>query len=165
MSRGPNCIACATVSGVHPPPGGVVFDNEHWLVVLRSRPVRFPCLPLIILKRHEENIVHLDNAESASMGQTIQWTAQILSSVLQPARIHFGIYAEEVKHLHVHVFPRMNNMPPGNIPNLWINAWTDILHSLRLKKAYPNEVVSQYAEKLRQAYLEHANYNQINGSI
>jgi hypothetical protein len=48
-------------------------------------------------------------------------------------------------------------MPPGNIPNLSIGQWTDLLHTAGLKKAYPHEIVAQYAETLRQAYLEFAN--------
>jgi diadenosine tetraphosphate (Ap4A) HIT family hydrolase len=84
----------------------------------------------------------------------MRWTAQALEEVLQPAKVHFGIYAESVKHLHVHVFPRMPDMPAGNIPNMWIGRWVDFLQSLGLKKAYPDEVVARYAEPLRGAYLK-----------
>jgi len=73
---------------------------------------------------------------------------------LQTAKVHFGIYAEEVKHIHVHVFPRMPNMPPGNIPNLWIGQWMDLLHRLGLKQTYSDEIVTQYARDLRQSYVE-----------
>jgi diadenosine tetraphosphate (Ap4A) HIT family hydrolase len=73
---------------------------------------------------------------------------------LQPAKVHFGIYAEDVKHIHVHVFPRMPDMPPGNIPNVWIEQWMSFLQALGLKKVYSDEIVAPYAENLRQAYLE-----------
>ena len=96
----------------------------------------------------------LDQEESSSLGQIMQVTAQALSDVLQPAKVHFGIYAEDVKHIHVHVFPRMPNMPAGNIVNTWIGQWVQILHIMGLKKAYPDEVVAHYADKLRQAYLK-----------
>ena len=124
------------------------------MVVLRAHPVRFPCLPLIILKRHVEDMASLDQEESSSLGQIMQVTAQALSAVLQPAKVHFGIYAEGVKHIHVHVFPRMPNMPAGNIVNTWIGQWVSILHLLGLKKAYSDEVVAHYAHELRQAYLK-----------
>jgi diadenosine tetraphosphate (Ap4A) HIT family hydrolase len=80
-----------------------------------------------------------------------------LTDVLQTAKVHFGLYAESVKHIHVHVLPRMPNMPAGNIPHLWIEAWMNVLQSVGLKKAYPDEVVAQYAEKLSKTYLELAN--------
>ncbi len=152
-----SCISCATVSGSILSPGGVVFETSNWIVVLRANPIRIPCLPLIILKRHCEDMANLDQEESSSLGQLMRLTSQALSLVLQPAKVHFGIYAESVKHIHVHVFPRIPNMPAGNIPNLWIEAWMNILHSLGLKKAYPDAVVAHYAEKLSKTYLELAN--------
>ena len=149
-----SCISCATVSGSFLPPGGVVFEDSTWMVVLRANPVRFPCLPLIILKRHCEDMAELDHEESSSLGRLIQLTSRALSRALQPVKVHFGIYSEQVKHLHVHVFPRMPGMPAGNIPNLWIGEWLDLLHALRLRKPYSQEVVAQYAETLRRAYTE-----------
>lgn len=135
------------------PPGGVVFEGSQWMVVLQARPVRFPCLPFIILKRHCEHLAELESEESESLGQLMTLTAQALTQVLHPAKIHFGIYAEAVKHIHMHVFPRMPDMPTGNIPNLWIGQWMSLLHALGLKKAYSDEVVARYAERLRGAYL------------
>ena len=152
-----NCISCVTVSGLFKPPGGILYETPKWMVVLRARPLRFPCLPLIILKRHVEDMASLDIEESSSLGQIMQITAQALSTLLQPAKVHFGIYAEDIKHIHVHVFPRMPDMPAGNIPNLWINQWMSFLHKLGLQKAYPDEVVAQYANELRQAYLKFTN--------
>lgn len=154
------CISCATVSGAFVPPGGIVFENPKWIVVLRAKPVRFPCFPLIILRRHCEAVAELDNEESSSLGYLMQLTAKALDHMLQPAKIHFGIYAEEVKHIHAHVFPRMLNMPPGNIPNLWVGQWMNLLHALGLKKPYSNEVVAQYAYNLRNMYLNFADYSQ-----
>lgn len=84
----------------------------------------------------------------------MQLTAQVLSHVLQPAKVHFGIYGEGVKHIHVHVFPRMPHMPAGNIVNTWIGQWVSFLHILGLKKAYSEEAVTQYANDLHQAYLK-----------
>ena len=158
------CISCATVSGSFLPPGGIVFDHPQWIVVLRKNPVRFPCLPLIILKRHVEDMAELNGEESSSLGQVMQSTAQVLSRVLQPAKVHFGIYAEDVKHIHVHVFPRMPNMPPGNIPNLWIGHWIALLHALGLKQAYSDATVGEYARDLRHAYREFTSTQQVNGS-
>jgi len=149
-----SCISCATVSGSFLPPGGVVFETPTWMVILRANPVRFPCLPLIILKRHCEDMAKLSQEESTSLGPLMTLTARVLNVALQPAKVHFGIYAESVKHIHIHVFPRMPNMPAGNIPNLWIGGWTNFLHIVKLKQAYPDEVVFQYAEKLRRVYSE-----------
>lgn len=85
----------------------------------------------------------------------MQLTARVLSLVVKPAKVHFGIYAEQVKHIHV--FPRRPGMSPGNIPNFWIVQWIDMLHALGLKKPYSHEVVAEYAETLRRTYLEFEN--------
>lgn len=78
-----------------------------------------------------------------------------------PRKSISGSNAEDVKHIHVHVFPRMPHMPPGNIKNLWIGQWMNLLHRLGLKKAHSDDVVAQYAKKLRQAYLEFAHTPQV----
>lgn len=149
-----NCISCATVAGSYVPPGGIVFEHEKWMVVLRANPVSFACLPLLILRRHCEDIADLDAEERSSLGLMMQMTARTLNEVLKPEKVHFGIYAEQVQHIHVHVFPRMPGMPAGNIPNLWRNQWLDVLHTLGLKKSYSNETVARYAEQLQKAYLK-----------
>jgi diadenosine tetraphosphate (Ap4A) HIT family hydrolase len=99
-------------------------------------------------------MAELHQDESASLGQLMQLTAQALNQALKPAKVHFGIYAETVKHIHVHVFPRMTNMPAGNIPNLWIGQWLNVLHMLKMKKAYSDEVVAEYARRLSVTYQE-----------
>lgn len=146
------CISCATVKGIFHPPGGVIYETSHWMVILRANPVQFPCLPLILLKRHMEDISHLDPHESLSLGPVMQKTARALGLALQPVKIHFGIYAESVRHIHIHVFPRMPDMPAGNVPNLLIGQWLDVLHALGLKKAYTFKEVARYAMALRQAF-------------
>src|SRR5689334_13196503 len=114
-----NCISCATVAGSFMPPGGIVFEHVKWIVALRANPVSVACLPLIILRRHCEDIADLNAEERSSLGFMMQLTARALNEVLKPEKVHFGIYAEQVKHIHIHVFPRMSKMPIGNIPNIW----------------------------------------------
>ena len=149
-----NCISCETVTGSFVPPGGIVFEDVKWIVALRPSPVSVACLPLIILKRHCEDITDLDEEESSSLGFMMQLTARTLNEVLKPEKVHFGLYAEQVKHIHIHVLPRMSNMPIGNIPNMWRNQWLDVLHRLGLKKSYSHDVVAQYAKQLRAAYIK-----------
>jgi diadenosine tetraphosphate (Ap4A) HIT family hydrolase len=151
-----DCISCQTVAGTLVAPGGIVFENPAWMVVLRAHPLRSPCLPLILLKRHCEDLAELEEQESSTLGTVMQLTAQAINKVLKPAKIHFGLYAEDVKHIHMHVFPRLPAMPAGNIPNLWIGQGLEILHRLGLKKSYPDPVVAQYAAALRTAYLNMA---------
>lgn len=147
-----NCISCNTVSGDFQPPGGIVYENAYWLIALRKNPLRSPCYAFIILKRHCEHVRELTNEEAASLGETMRLTAQVMDTVLQPAKVHFGLYAEDVKHIHVHVFPRMPNMVAGNVPHVYIGIMLRILNRLGLKKAYPDEEVAVIAEQLRDGF-------------
>ena len=99
-------------------------------------------------------MAELEPDESTSLGPLMTLTARVLDRVLQPVKVYYSIYAEEVRHIHVHVFPRMSNMPSGNIPNIWIGQWMDFLHRLGLKKSYSDGVVAHYAETLHRAYLD-----------
>lgn len=74
--------------------------------------------------------------------------AKVVTEVVQPAKIHFGLYAEEVKHLHVHVFPRMPEMPVGNIPNVWLNSVYRLLARYGLARPYSDEAVAAVAQML-----------------
>lgn len=149
-----SCISCQTVSGTFQPPGGIVFDNDYWLVALRKNPHRSPCYPFIILKRHCEHVNELTQDEAASLGETMRLTAQAVTAVVQPAKIHFGVYAEEVKHLHVHVFPRMPDMIPGNKPHRRIMRFYEWLNRWGVKQPFSDEEVAAIAMELRTAFAK-----------
>jgi diadenosine tetraphosphate (Ap4A) HIT family hydrolase len=148
------CLSCDTLSGKFCPPGGIVYENDCWLVVLRARPLRFPCYPFILLKRHCEHVQELTNQETALLGPTMKLTAQVLVEVIKPAKVYFGIYGEGVKHIHVHVFPRMASMPAGNIPNIWLDQWYQMFQFIRLKKPYNDNAVAHVAKQLRDVYQQ-----------
>ena len=57
--------------------------------------------------------------------------------------------AAAVRHIHLHVLPRMPTMPAGNIPVTMLGAWYDLLARARLKRAYPDHMVADVAHRLR----------------
>lgn len=146
------CISCNTVSGEFQPPGGIVFEDEYWLIALRKSPLRSPCYAFIILKRHCEYVHELTPAEAISLGETMRLSALVMTEVLKPAKIHFGLYAEEVKHLHVHVFPRMPNMVAGNKPHRRIMSFYELLNRWGLMKPFSDEDVAAIAEQLKKGF-------------
>jgi diadenosine tetraphosphate (Ap4A) HIT family hydrolase len=146
------CPSCATLSGRNVPPGGILYDDSHWVVFLRSRPLLVPGQGFIVLKRHCEHLSELTPAELAALGSMLQHTQCAYDRVLQPAKVHFGLYAEAVKHLHLHILPRMPSMPAGNIPMTLLHVWTEVLASVRLKRPFPDAMVVDVAGQLRQAF-------------
>jgi diadenosine tetraphosphate (Ap4A) HIT family hydrolase len=143
------CISCNTVEGRRQPPGGILYQDDYWVFFLRSRPLLIPGQAFIVLKRHCERLSELTPAELSTLGPMMERAEYALDQVLKPAKIHFGLYGEAVQHIHLHVFPRMPNMPEGNIPVTLLNVWYDVLCRIGLRHAYSDEVVAGVARRLR----------------
>ena len=153
--RDERCVSCATLAGHNQPPGGIVYEDAYWVFFLRSRPLLVPGQGFIVLKRHCERLHDLTPAELAALGPIMRQTQVALDLVLHPAKVHFGLYAEGVKHIHLHVFPRMPTMPAGNIPIAFLHVWYKFLAYLRLKQPFFDTTVADVAMQLRHAF--HAN--------
>ena len=143
------CVSCRTLSGEIQPPGGIIYNSEHWVVFLRSRPLLAPGQGFIVLKRHCEEIAELTDEEAATLGEVIRRVSAAYVEVLAPERVHFGLYAEEVRHVHLHVLPRTASLPAGNVPTTLLGAWYAVLRRLRLRRAYQDDEVSRVADMLR----------------
>ena len=154
MDRGlkEGCISCEVITGKSIPPGGIVYEDAFWLVFLHSQPLLVAGQGFIVLKRHCEHLAELEPAEAAALGPLIQRTAQVMDRTLQPVKTHFGLYAEGVKHLHLHVLPRVATLPAGNIPVTFLEIWYETLARLHLKRPYSNKAVVEVAHKLRAAF-------------
>ena len=148
------CLTCRTLDGEINPPGGFVYDDGLWVVFLAARPIHVPGQGFIALKRHCEAIGELTDAEAQALGRVIHVTARAYEHAMQPVRVHFGLYAESVKHLHLHITPRMAHMPAGNIPLTMIGRWYVLLARLGLRKPFPVEQVACVAKRLRAAFAE-----------
>lgn len=146
------CVSCATVAGRTVPPGGILYDDSYWVVFLRARPLLAPGQGFIVLKRHCEHLGELTPAELAALGPTLHHTQCAYDRVIRPAKVHFGLYAEEVKHLHFHIIPRMPSMPAGNIPLTFLHAWMTLLAAVGLKRPFPDATVAEVGGQLRQAF-------------
>ncbi len=147
-----SCLSCRTLAGEVVPPGGIVYDHAHWVVFLRSRPLLMPGQGFIVLKRHCEDVGALTAEEAATLGEVMRRAAVAFTQVLAPERVHFVLYAEEVRHVHLHVLPRTRDLPAGNIPTTLLGAWYALLKRLHLRQAYSDDEVAQVAGMLRAAF-------------
>ena len=146
------CVSCATLAGRTVPPGGILYDDSYWVVFLRARPLLAPGQGFIVLKRHCERLDELTPAELTALGPMLHHTQCAYDQVLRPAKVHFGLYAEEVKHLHFHITPRMPTMPAGNIRLTFLHTWTTLLAAVGLKRPFPDAIVADAGEQLRKAF-------------
>lgn len=154
------CSFCAIVHRQTTPPGGLIIENEDWLVALQAHPVRQPCLPQIVLKRHCGQIHDLTDQEAQSLGSLIKEVNRLTEIVVEPARIYFHLRAGSSGHLHVHVFPRLVTMPTGNIPNRWINDFYLLFQRIGLVRGYSDAAVADCAHQMQMTYRQPHNQRQ-----
>jgi diadenosine tetraphosphate (Ap4A) HIT family hydrolase len=127
---------------------------------LRSRPPLIAGQGFIALKRHCENVAELMPDEQRLLGVTMTQTARAMMKVLRPEKVHFGLYAEGVKHIHLHVTPRTAVLPAGNIPLVWLSVWRDLLERVKLRQSISDAAVAAVGERLRGAFGEqYSTYN------
>jgi diadenosine tetraphosphate (Ap4A) HIT family hydrolase len=126
VAEADSCLACDIVSGARTPPGGVIFENDHWLVDHSVGPVMLRGFLIIKPKRHCEHIGDLDPLELSSFGQVLGLTTRALMQVLSPKKIYVCSFGELVKHVHWYIIPRMEGMPAdgGEVVNvMWDGRW------------------------------------------
>lgn len=146
-----SCPSCATLTGQVIPPGGIVYQNAHWLFVLRQRPPLCAGQGFVLLKRHCECLSALTPEEQQSLGPTLVHVTRAIEQTLQPARVHFGLYAEQVRHLHFHVTPRRVQHPAGNIPLTFLQEWYRLLARVGVRRPVGDAAVAAVADQLRAA--------------
>lgn len=148
------CVSCSTLRGELQPPGGILYENQYWSLFLRAGPPLVAGQGFIVLNRHCEDVGELSAAEQEVLGTTMAKTSRAMSVVLKPEKVHFGLYGEGVKHIHLHVTPRLSTMPAGNISLTFLGVWRDYLTRLKLRKPISDAEVSLVAAQLKQAFLQ-----------
>jgi diadenosine tetraphosphate (Ap4A) HIT family hydrolase len=116
-----SCIACDTLAGRITPPGGVIFENEHWLVDHSVSPSPLRGFLIIKAKRHVEDVADLTLTEMASLSEAMGRTTKALRDVMAPERIYVATFGESERHVHWFVVPRTADLPPG--PSLLADMW------------------------------------------
>jgi diadenosine tetraphosphate (Ap4A) HIT family hydrolase len=120
-----SCLACDTIAGRVMPPGGVIFQNEHWLVDHAVSPAPLTGFLIIKTKRHVEDIADLTLSEHASLGEAMSRTTKALRDVMAPERLYLASLGESVRHVHWLVVPRTAGLPagPSLLADMWDGRW------------------------------------------
>lgn len=144
------CVICRTLHGETPPLGGVVYASPHWVFYLRAQPLLVAGQGFMVLKRHCEDMADLSDAEAQDLGLMMRRVTHALNQTIAPARVHMAVYAEETRHIHLHVTPRMTYHPKGNIRLTALLQWYALLHHLGVRAAISDAQVHALAYQLRQ---------------
>jgi diadenosine tetraphosphate (Ap4A) HIT family hydrolase len=109
------CLGCEIVTGRITAPGGVIYEDEYWMLT-HSTSSRLPPLKgMLILqpKRHCTHLAELTLGEIENLGLILRDTCKAIEAILHPSKIYTGSFGEGVKHVHFMIVPRMQGMPIG----------------------------------------------------
>jgi len=142
------CLACDELAGKVRAPGGVIYEDQHWMVSHRLGHDAVPGHLILKLKRHCEHLAELTPAEAATLGPMIQKTSSALSKLLNAVKVYAASYGEEVGHIHFFIIPRTADMPAGNMRVLLYLRLHTLLIRCGLKRAATEVERGHIAERV-----------------
>jgi histidine triad (HIT) family protein len=141
-----SCLACDVVEGRIRPPGGVIYEDENWLVDHSISPVALKGWLIVKPKRHVEAFGDLTPGEAAAFGPIARSAAAAVQEALGAERVYVCSFGEEWRHVHVHIVPRY----PGTEPQSW--QLLGEMWSASSKWACSDDEAAQAAEAIRRAW-------------
>ncbi|MFN8526901.1 MAG: hypothetical protein U0821_27670 [Chloroflexota bacterium] len=110
-SNDPVCNVCKTNTGENPSEGGIIWENEHWLVRHTAAPYGVAGWMMLHTQRHVGGPAHFNDAEAAAFGPTLRWLEKTLEEVTGALRIYTAALGESFPHFHAHMVPKYAEMP------------------------------------------------------
>lgn len=108
-------MACDVIEGRLKAPGGVIYEDDDWLVDHSLSPVVLKGWLIIKPKRHVEHFAELTPQEAARFGPLARLTCLALTRALAPERVYLCSFGELVHHVHVYLVPRYEGMPESGL--------------------------------------------------
>jgi len=94
-----DCALCAPLADDE------VWTSEHWRVIVNhNQNTLGKCF--VALKRHDEDICNLTDAEVADLWASIRNTRDVLTARFRPDRFNYAFLMNQDRHVHLHVIPR-----------------------------------------------------------
>ena len=109
------CLGCEMVAGRISTPGGIIYEDGHWMLTHATSPRLPPLKGMLILqpKRHCTQLADLTLEEAGTLGLILRESSKAVEAVLHPAKIYAGSFGEGVRHVHFMIVPRLEGMPIG----------------------------------------------------
>ncbi|MFN8521676.1 MAG: HIT family protein [Chloroflexota bacterium] len=115
MAESTGCSICQAVEVSDDAAAGIVYRDAHWIARTISPTPAVAGWLLLQAKRHIADSAELDAAESASLGSVLQRVSRAVRDVTGALRVYIGSLNEGNPHFHMHVLPRLPEMPNGAI--------------------------------------------------
>lgn len=109
------CLLCDRLAGKIDPPGGLILENEYWLIEHAFTPVCLPGLLNAVLKRHCEDPVDLTPAEVASYRSAVAALTQAMKKVFPAKTFQVETLPDGLAHVHFSIFPQILALEPDPI--------------------------------------------------
>jgi diadenosine tetraphosphate (Ap4A) HIT family hydrolase len=106
------CFICRKHNGQEAaPPGGYIYEDEHWMVC--HAPANLGPLGTLFIesKRHFLDYAEMTNEESASLGNVLKKACHTLRTNLEVERIYQLSTMEGQPHFHCWLVPRGKDVP------------------------------------------------------
>ena len=107
------CRVCEINAGETPAIGGIVFENDLWLIRHAPPPYSVPGWMMLHAQRHVAGPAYFDDAEAANFGLALRHFECVLEQVTGALRIYTAALGESFPHFHGHMIPRYPEMPFG----------------------------------------------------
>ncbi len=147
-----DCAICQSNAGELDAPGGVVFENDLWLIHHTGAP--FPLAGWFLLQpqRHVQGPARFDAAEAANFGPALSHFMRTLERVTGAERSYVVAFGESFPHMHAHLIPRYGALADADV------AWgiADMFRQITAgeRPGAPEAEVMQTIESYRRALAE-----------
>ena len=109
-----DCFLCQKHKGVvAPPPGGYLYESEHWLVC--HAPVDKGPLGTLFIesRRHFLDFAEANEEELAAYGRLLKKVYTALKSLTGAERVYQVVFLEGIPHFHAWLLPRREGEEKG----------------------------------------------------
>jgi diadenosine tetraphosphate (Ap4A) HIT family hydrolase len=110
-SHDATCAICRTNAKASSLFGGVIWEDELWLVRHASPPCALVGWTMLHTQRHVQGPAHFNDVEAASYGTVLRHLTSTLQQVSGAERIYVIALGESYPHMHAHLVPRYANLP------------------------------------------------------
>jgi histidine triad (HIT) family protein len=109
-----DCFLCQKHEGqVAPPPGGYIYEGEHWLIC-HAPADKGPLGTLFIeSRRHFLDYTEANEEELAEYGSLLKKVYGALKSLTEAKRVYQVVFLEGIPHFHTWLIPRRNGNEKG----------------------------------------------------
>ncbi len=71
----------------------------------------FPGATILVLKRHATELFELTGSERARLIDDVSRVANALSEAFDAVKINYGLFGNQIPHIHWHIVPRLPGDP------------------------------------------------------